>query len=133
MSFDKAEILARLQDGDTMEEILDELSDVINEADADYKRIQEEEQRAAVEIEKAAKEAERVMNSKRAAVDGMLDYLCDYLVAAGEDDLIAELRDLDADKVIKMLDSSIAMAKSFEKLKEVEFNMPFADFTKFFM
>lgn len=114
--FTKADILARLQNGDTVDEIAAEMAAALNEAEAEKK---------ALDAELAAKEKEetRVLEAKRAAVNGMLDAVCDYLVVAGEGDLIEDLREVDTDKVIEMLDGSIEMAKSLEKLKELQFPM----------
>ena len=116
MSFTKEDILARLQNGETADDIALEVATALNAAEAEKK---------ALDAELAAKEKEetRVLNAKRVAVDGMLDALCDYLVAAGEDDFIKDLNEIDTDKVIKMLDGSINMAKSLEKLKGLEFPM----------
>lgn len=116
MSFTKEDILARLQNGETADDIALEVATALNAAEAEKK---------ALDAELAAKEKEetRVLNAKRVAVDGMLDALCDYLVAAGEDDFIKDLNEINTDKVIKMLDGSINMAKSLEKLKGLEFPM----------
>ena len=121
--FTKADILARLQNGDTVDEIAKEMADALNEAEAEKK---------ALDAKLAAKEKEetRVLNAKRMAVDGMLDTLCDYLVAAGEDDFIKDLNEIDTDKVIEMLDGSIEMAKSLEKLKNFQFPNPTANYPK---
>ena len=112
--FTKADILARLQNGDTVDEIAAEMANALNEAEAEKK---------ALDAELAAKEKEetRVLNAKRVAVDDMLDALCDYLVAAGEGDYVKDLNEIDTDKVIEMLDGSINMAKSLEKLKDLQF------------
>ena len=112
--FTKEDILARLQNGDTVDEIAAEMADALNEAEAEKK---------ALDAELAAKEKEetRVLNAKRVAVDGMLDAVCDYLVASGEGDLITDIKDIETDKVIEMLDGSIEMAKSLEKLKDLQF------------
>ena len=112
--FTKADILARLQNGDTVDEIAAEMANALNEAEAEKK---------ALDAELAAKEKEetRVLNAKRMAVNDILDAVCDYLVAAGEDDFIKDLNEIDTDKVIEMLDSSIKMAKSLEKLKDLQF------------
>ena len=112
--FTKEDILVRLQNGETAEDIALEVANAINEAEAEKK---------ALDAELAAKEKEetRVLNAKRVAVDEMLDALCDYLVAAGEDDFIKDLNEIDTDKVIEMLDGSIEMAKSLEKLKDLQF------------
>ena len=114
--FTKADILARLQNGDTVDDIAAEMANALNEAEAEKK---------ALDAELAAKEKEetRVLNAKRVAVDSMLDALCDYLVASGEDDFIKDLNEIDTDKVIEMLDGSIKIAKSLEKVKDLEFPM----------
>ena len=116
MSFTKEDILVRLQNGDTVDEIAAEMADALNEAEAEKK---------ALDAELAAKEKEetRVLEAKRVAVDDMLDAVCDYLVASGEGDFIKDLNEIDTDKVIEMLDGSIEMAKSLEKLKGLEFPM----------
>ena len=116
--FTKADILARLQNGETADTIAAEMAAVLNEAEAEKKALAAE----------AEQKAERVLNAKRVAVDGMLDAVCDYLVAAGESDFIEDLKEIDTDKVIEMLDGSIEMAKSLEKLKELQF--PFAEMHK---
>ena len=115
MSFTKTEILARLQNGDTVDEIAAEMATALNEAEAEKK---------ALDAELAAKEREeaRVSAAKRVAVNDMLDAVCDYLIAAGEDDFIKDLKEIDTDKVIEMLDGSIKMAKNLEKLKDLEFS-----------
>ena len=119
--FTKEDILVRLQNGDTVDEIAAEMADALNEAEAEKK---------ALDAELAAKEKEetRVLEAKRVAVDGMLDAVCDYLVASGEGDLIKDLNEIDTDKVIEMLDGSIEMAKSLEKLKDLQF--PLAELHK---
>ena len=117
--FDKADILARLQNGDSMDEIAKEMTDVLNAANAEY---QEETIKANAE----KLEAERVMNAKRQAVDGMLDCLCDFFVAAGEEEFIEDLKDVETDTVVDMIDSAIELAKTLEKLGNLEFaGMPF--------
>ena len=116
MSFTKEDILARLQNGETADDIALEMATALNEATAE---------KETLDAEKVAKEKEetRVLEAKRAAVDDMLDAVCDYLVASGEGDLITDIKDIDTDKVIEMLDGSIEMAKSLEKLKGLEFPM----------
>lgn len=121
MSFTKEDILARLQNGETTDAIAAEMAAALNEAEAEKK---------ALDVAKE-KEETRVLEAKRAAVDDMLDAACDYLVASGEGDLITDIKDIDTDKVIEMLDDSIKIAKSLEKLKSLEFpmNLPKAKVT----
>ena len=108
--FTKADILARLQNGDTVDNIAAEMAAALNEAEAEKKALDAKE-----------KEETRVLNAKRAAVDDMLDALCDYLMVAGEVDFIEDLREVDTDKIMEMLDGSIEMAKSLDKLKGLQF------------
>ena len=112
--FTKEDILARLQNGETVDAIANEMANALNEAEAAKK---------AIDAEIAAKEKEeiRVLEAKRAAVDNMLDAISDYLLASGEGDLISELKEFDADKAIELLDGAIEMAKSLEKMKELHF------------
>ena len=116
MSFTKEDILARLQNGETTDAIAAEMAAALNEAEAEKK---------ALDAEKVAKEKEetRALEAKRVAVDNMLDAVCDYLVASGEGGLITDIKDIETDKVIEMLDDSIKIAKSLEKMKDLEFPM----------
>ena len=116
--FNKADIIARLQDGDTMDEIVAEITDTINAAETEYKALQE-----AAEKEKS--EAARVEKLKEEAIYMILDGLSDYLIASGEDEFQKEIVSMDVAQIAEMLDSSIALAKQMEKLKEVEFKLPF--------
>ena len=113
--FTKEDILARLQNGDSVDEIAKEMSDVLNAAHADYESAKQVDAKAS-----------RVMEAKRVAVDNMLDAVCDYLVASGEGDLITHIKDIETDKIIELFDDSIKMAKSLEKLKDLQFPL-FAD------
>ena len=116
--FTKADILARLQNGDTVDEIAAEMAAALNEAEAEKK---------ALDAELAAKEQEeaRVLDAKRVAVDCMLDALCDYFIAAGHEEFTKDVAELDTDKIVKLLDSTIKMTKDLEKLKELQF--PFTE------
>ena len=118
---DKGQLIARLQSGDTMDQILEELTEDLNIVEKQYqeseaKRI-EEEARAAT----AQKETDRVYYAKRAAVEDMLDALSDYLVAAEAYDMLEDLHEADVDKVIDMLDGTINFARSLEAMRNLEF------------
>lgn len=112
--FTKEDILARLQNGETTDAIAAEMAAALNEAEAEKK---------ALDAEKVAKKKEeaRALDAKRVAVDNMLDAVCDYLVASGEGDLITHIKDIETDKIIELFDDSIKMAKSLEKLKDLQF------------
>lgn len=115
--FDKADILARLHDGDTIEDIAKEMTDALNDADQAFR----EEKSKRMEEEKRASEQKRVRAAKSAAVNMMLDAVCDYLIAAGEDKFLDEVHEVDTEKVIDLLDGTIEMAKSLERLRGLEF------------
>lgn len=112
--FTKEDILARLQNGETAEDIALEMATALNEAESEKK---------ALDAEIAAKEKEetRVLEAKRAAVDMILDGVCDYLVAAGKDKLIEDIKDIDTDDIVDMLDSTIELGETLDKLKDLEF------------
>ena len=113
--FNKEDILARLQKGDSADAIAQEMAAALNEAQTAF-----DEAKA-----KAKVEADRVLNAKRAAVEIILDGASDYLIAAGEEDLQKEIKNIEIDKLIKLLDESIDMGKNLEKLKNLEFKFPF--------
>ena len=48
-------------------------------------------------------------------------FLCDFLVAAGETDLVKDLENVDTDDVVEMLDSAIELTKTLDKLGNLEF------------
>lgn len=112
--FNKEDILARLQNGDSADAIAQEMAAALNEAQTAF-----DEDKA-----KAKVEADRVLNAKRAAVEIILDGASDYLIAAGEEDLQKEIKNIEIDKLIELLDGSIEMGKSLEKLKDLEFKFP---------
>lgn len=112
--FTKEDILARLQNGETAEDIALEMATALNEA---------ESEKEALDAELAAKEKEetRVLEAKRQAVDMILDGVCDFLVASGKDKLIEDIKDIDTDDVIDMLNSVIELGETLDKLKDLEF------------
>lgn len=107
---DKQDIIARLQAGDTMDEIVEEITTTINDAESEYKSLQENEE----------KEAERQYKAKKEAVFVIFDGLCDFMVAAGADDMLEEIHQFDSDKAIQVLDSSIAIARSMSQMKQYD-------------
>ena len=115
--FNKEDILARLQNGDSADAIAQEMANALNEAQTAFDEAKAAEDKAKVE-------ADRILNAKRAAVEIMLDGASDYLIAIGEAELQKEVRDIEIDKVIELFDGTIEMAKSLEKLKDLQFDIP---------
>ena len=123
--FNKAEILARLQDGDTVDAIAAEMTEALNAAHNDYieetKRM--EEKRAKEEQQK--KELARKEEAKRQAIAMMVDAMIDYIVAdGGDEDLVRELRKVDIDYVMNSIDELMELSKSLLKLRTLEFKVP---------
>ncbi len=119
--FTKADILARLQNGETVDAIATEMAQALNDAKAEQdaleaKRLEEEK---ALEAKRA--EEDRVYAAKREAVCEIIDGFCDFVVAAGDDEMLAELQNVDVDKMVRMFDEMIEMSKSLSKLRQLEF------------
>ena len=108
--FTKEDILARLQNGDSMDEIVKEMTDALNAAQADYENVIQ-----------ADVETNRIKEAKRAAVDMILDGMCDFLVASGKDKLIEDIKNIGTDDIVDMLDSAIELGETLDKLKDLEF------------
>ena len=114
---DQQAILARLRAGETIDTIAEELTNALNLAEKEYQ-----------ETEAAQAEAALQEKAKREAVLMILDGVCDYLFVSGEHQMLEQIRNIDVDKVIRMLDGSLLMSKRMEELKEVAF----ADLGNFF-
>lgn len=119
--FDKAAILARLQKGEAIEDIANELADALNEADTEYRAKEAKRLEEAKALEAKRAEEDRVYEAKREAVCEIIDGFCDFVVAAGDDDMLDELQNVDIDKMVRMFDEMLALAKSFANIKTLEF------------
>ena len=108
--FNKEDILARLQDGDSIDEIADEMSAILNEVQAAYEEAKREE-----EIESKLQEA------KNDAITIMLTGLCNYLELTGNEDMVQEIRELEAGKIAEMLDTSISVSRQLKGLGTLDF------------
>lgn len=123
--FDKAEILARLQDGDTVDAIAAEMTEALNAAHKDFvdEAKRQEEMRAKEELKK--KEEARKYEAKRQAILMMVDALIDYVIADGGDaELIRELRETNVDSMMDAIDELIEVCKSLANVRTLEFKVP---------
>lgn len=116
--FTKEDILARLQNGETTDTIAQEMTDALNAAATEYlaletKRIEEEK---ALEAKRAEED-----RAKREAICRMIDAFSDFLIAGGDEDLLAETQNIDPDKMVRMMDDMIEFAHGLEELKHIEF------------
>ena len=114
MTFNKADIIARLQKGEKIEDIANEMSEILNTAEADYK------------AEQVAKELEtkRVEDAKDEACQRILEGFADFCAAAGEEELVADIKKTDASEIRGMLDQGIELVKALTALSEFEFKVP---------
>ena len=120
--FNKADILEMLKSGATVDEVASMMTDALNAANDEYAALQEEEARRQAEAEMAKAEDERVYNAKREAVCMMLDGLIDFLIAAGEDELVQEVHNVEIADVVSMVDDSLAVVRQLLKLKDLQFD-----------
>lgn len=109
--FTKDDILARLQNGESMDTIASEMANMLNAA---------KEEKDALDAQK--KESDRVEKAKEEAALVMLDGLSDYLVATGNEELQKEIVNVDVRKVVESLDQSMDLVTQLLKLKELEFD-----------
>ena len=120
---DKSDIILRLQSGDTLDDIAADLTAALNEANEEFKALQEEKAKREAAIKAENAEKERVAAAKREAVLMMIDAACDYLVAAGEDELLNEMHEIDADELVRTIDSLIVTTHKLNDLKNTEFDI----------
>ena len=114
MEFNKADIITRLQKGEKIEDIANEMSEILNTAEADYKAAQ-----VAKELE-----AKRAEDAKDEACQRILEGFADFCAAAGEEELVADIKKMDVDEVRGMLDQAIGLVKALTALSELEFKVP---------
>lgn len=81
----KAELLARLQNGDSIEDIANEMTDALNAAKDEYIAIQEEKAKVAAAEKEAAQKAEMEKLAKREAMFEVLSAVGRYALVAGVD------------------------------------------------
>ena len=123
--FDKSEILARLQNGDTVDDIAAEMTNALNAAHKDYIEEAKRMEEVRIREERKIQEAARKEEAKREAMYMMIEGMCDYLSAdSGNEDLIHELQNTDFDKLIEGFDSIIDLTKSLANVRTLEFKVP---------
>lgn len=122
--FTSEDILARLQNGDSVDEIATEMANALNAAKTSYdeaeaKRIEEEKR-----IAEAQAKANQEKEEKRALVDNIFQDVIAYLEYTGHQDMANQLinsTDIEADKIVEAFDAMIELAEMTEKLKVLEY------------
>ena len=120
--FNKADILEMLKSGATVDDVATKMTEALNAANDEYTALQKAEAKRQAEAEMAKAEDERVYNAKREAVCMMLDGLIDFLIAAGEDELVQEVHNVEIADVVSMVDESLAVVQRLLKLKDLQFD-----------
>ena len=127
--FTSEDILARLQNGDSVDEIATEMANALNAAKTSYdeaeaKRIEEERR-----IAEAQAKIEAENQKKRAIIQRIIDAFADYAELIGKQDIADQLdamEDNDLDNLADALDAMIELVVMAEKLKVLEYGNPFA-------
>ena len=125
--FTSEDILARLQNGDSVDEIATEMATALNAAktaydEAEAKRIEEEKR-----IAEAEAKANQEKKEKRALVDNIFQDVIAYLEYTGHQDMANQLinsTDADVDKIAEAFDAMIELTEMVEKINLLEFGMP---------
>ena len=113
----REDILARLLDGDTVENIADELAKTINEAKKEYDYIQEEEERKAKEEEELAKIKEEAKREEelQAEIDKRV-----YLVQQMENAVMDYIAECHPDLYNKMAEGPIGAESALDIASSID-------------
>ena len=108
------EILARLQNGEKIEDIASELTNSINTANTTYEKAKKEAAEAAAR--EAAQESLR--NDKVFAIDSLLAALADAAALwEFDNELIEAIEHIDAEEVVDAIDQSIPFIQKYIELQ----------------
>ena len=108
--FTEKDILARLQKGEDVQKIADEMAKMINAANKTYT-----DQKAAEEAAKAA--AAKAEIQKKEELQSILDLFCDWFGTYYDMDIAEIKAELKADQVIELVDS---LKEYMEAIKNLE-------------
>lgn len=108
----KEDIIARLQEGDSIDTIADEITATINEAKEEYTKREQEEKEA--EDKKL-----RLQEAKLRAAEGIIDGLCDYACASRDDKALEMFRGFTPGGMVKALDDTIGFFNAMADLEDV--------------
>ena len=127
MNYSVEDILARIQDGDSVDEIAKEMTDALNEAKAQYEAAEAKRQAELEAARKQAEEDARVhqeKEEKRFLIDNIIAKIIEYLEYTGHQDMVKQLLDLtdeDVDNLADALDAMVELAEMAEKLKVLDY------------
>ena len=116
MVIDKNYFLTRLQSGEDIDTIGQDIANMMNAAMADHQ--------AALEAEKAAQAARETENAKRELVAEMIDIIKELAILEGIDESELEIDDADIDALVKMFTETFALLRQVKKLEHKIATMP---------
>ena len=125
--FTSEDILARLQDGDSVDVIATEMANALNAAktaydEAEAKRIEEEKK---LEAEKANREARA--KAKRVVVTKMIDSVIELANMESKHDLadkLTTLTDTELNDIAEAINMLFELVETIDKFKVLEYGMP---------
>ena len=114
-----SELLARLQKGESVDNLAAELTKAINDAHTENERIKaEQEAKRRAELE-AKRQAEQLAQDKYDAIDSLLCAVEKVIVAWDlGDDMLDFVGEIDTDELVQELDEAIPAAKAYVELME---------------
>jgi uncharacterized protein (DUF4415 family) len=119
--FDKTDILKRLQNGDTVDAIAQEMADVLNAAASEKRELDAQKEVEEKALKAKCAEEERIYAAKREAVCCIIDGFSDFLMAGDNEDLLASLQNVDVDKMVRVFDEMIECAQGLGRLAQLQF------------
>ena len=113
----KAELLARLQAGESADSLASELTKAINEANKENERLRQEAEAKRKAEEEALFKSRELARNKAEAVDNLLIALEDIVVAWSlGDDLIEVIEHINPDDLVQEMDKIKDMMDKYEEL-----------------
>lgn len=126
--FNKDDILARLQNGDSVDDIATEMANALNAAKTSY----DEAEAKRIEEEKRIAEAEAKLNQekkeKRNCVIRIVEAFADYAELIGKQEIADKLDTMtydDLDGIAEAIDAMFELTEMAEKLKVLEYGSLF--------
>ena len=116
--YSKEDIITRLRNGDSVDQIVEEITKSLNDAKAEY---EEETKRIA---EEKAKE-EIVTEAKTAAAEIIKGGIVKYLQANPDTwNMARDVEKTSVDELVKSIDNIVDMTKQLDKISHLEFRLP---------
>jgi len=114
-----SELLARLQEGESVDSLAIELTKAINDAHAENERIKAEQEAKRKAEAEAKRQAEQLAQDKYDAIESLLCAVEKVIVAWDlGNDVLDFVGEIDTDELVQELDEAIPAAKAYAELME---------------